>query len=118
MLYGTRVKLVLAESPDTALPGVKLALFDRDEGDPDDILVSGVTGEDGEVFLSYRSEQFTDLEDQPVWHTKSLPELYVVVYDVLGQVVHSTRKSAQPDQSHYSITVDIPRDLAIKYYLI
>ena len=118
MILATTVKLVLSESPDIPLPGVKINLYDRDQTSMDDFLVSGVTDEKGEARLVFDSDQYTDEDDSPAWRIESLPDLYVVVYAADGQVALSTREASQQDSLPSAITVRIPRPLAEKYHLI
>lgn len=118
MLLTTRVKLVLAETPTTPLAGVRVELYDRDQGDPDDRLGEGVTDAKGEVLFSYDSSLYTDTEDKPDWRIDSLPDLYVVVYDKAGQVVLSTRSEALENQLPKLITVPVGRELAEKHRLL
>ena len=76
MLLTTRMKLVLAGEPETPLPGVKVALYDRDEADPDDHLDTGVTDAQGEVLFKFDSERYTDAEDSPEAITRFEHPLY------------------------------------------
>ena len=112
MLLTTRVKLVLAETPTVGLPGVTVALYDRDIEDEDDHLGTETTDERGEALFSYDSSLYTDAEDQPDWKADSLPDLFVIVYDTQGQPVLSTRSEALQDQLPRLLTVPIPRALA------
>jgi hypothetical protein len=118
MILATTVKLVLSETPDISLPGVKINLYDRDQTSMDDYLVTGVTDEKGQVRLVFDSDRYTDEDDSPAWRIESLPDLYVVVYAADGQVALSTRKATQEDSMPSTITVQIPRLLAEKYKLI
>lgn len=52
MLLTTRVKLVLSSSPGTAIPGVKVSLYDRDIQNEDDFLATAVTDDHGEIYFS------------------------------------------------------------------
>ncbi len=67
MILATRIALVVAETPEIPLPGVKVALYDRDEHSMDDFLGTGVTDEKGEVRIAYESEAYNDEEDLPLW---------------------------------------------------
>lgn len=107
MLLTTRVRLVVAESPTTALPGVKVYLYDRDLNDQDDLLATGVSDEQGEILFSYNSETYTDAEDQELWRLESLPDLYVKVYNAHDQIVLSTFSETQTDKLPKLITVPI-----------
>ena len=99
MLLTTRVKLVLAESPATGIPGIKVELYDRDTNDKDDLLAAAVSDGEGEILFSYDSEQYTDAEDQELWRLDSLPDLYIVVYDSRDTVVLSTRSETLEDKA-------------------
>ena len=118
MLHATRVKLVLAETPETVLPGVRVALYDRDEHDQDDFLAEGVTDVQGEIFFSFQAYQYADLEDQPEWSIESLPDLYVVVYDAQDRQVLSTRQQTQTDRTPLLLTVPVKRELAQQHGLV
>jgi hypothetical protein len=118
MILATTIKLVLSESPDIPLPGVKINLYDRDQTSLDDYLVTGVTDDKGEAHLIFDSGQYTDEDDSPSWRIESLPDLYVVVYAANGQVAFSNRESTQVDSLPSTIVVHIPRPLAEKYRLI
>jgi hypothetical protein len=117
MILVTVVKLVIAETPDVTLPGVKINLYDRDSYSMDDYLVSGVTDEKGKARLVFDSEQYTDEDDAPAWRIESLPDLYVVVYAADGQVVLSTREATEQDSLPSWITVGIPRPLVERHHL-
>lgn len=118
MLLTTRVKLVLAESPTVGLAGVKVALFDQDIHDEDDLLGSGVTDAKGEYLFAYDSSLYTDTEDKDDWTIASLPDLYVVVYDGSGQVVLTTREQTRQDKLPKLLTIPISRELAEQRHLL
>lgn len=118
MLLTTRVRVVLAETPNLPLLGVQVALYDRDEGDADDHLGDGVTDDRGEILFSYDSDAYTDAEDKDDWRASSLPDLYVIVTDADGQVVLNTRDQALQDQLPRRLTVPIPRALAEQHGLL
>lgn len=112
MVFTMRVKLVLEDASETGLPGVRVALYDRDECDQDDFLSESISDEHGEAFFAFQSYQYADLEDQPEWAVKSLPDLYVVIYDDQDRQVLSTREQVQIDRLPLLITVRVPLDLA------
>ena len=118
MVLTTRVKLVLSSSPATGIPGVKVSLFDRDIQDEDDFLATAVTDDQGEIFFSFDSDQYTDAEEQELWRLESLPDLYVKVYDAYGQVVLSTRSETHEDKLPKLITVPISQELVEKHGLM
>jgi hypothetical protein len=118
MLLTTRVRLVLAESPTTGIPGTKVSLFDRDLNDQDDWLATAVTDEQGEILFSYDSEQYTDAEDQELWRLESLPDLYVKVYDAHDQVVLSTHSETLEDKLPTLITIPISQALVEEHGLM
>ena len=118
MLLTTRVRLVLADSPNMGISGVKVELYDRDINDADDLLATGVSDDQGEILISFDSEQYTDTEDQELWRLESLPDLYVVVYDSNDQVVLSTRSKTQADQLPKLITVPISQELVEEHSLL
>lgn len=118
MLLTTRVRLVVAESPTTAIPGIKVELYDRDLNDQDDLLAMAVSDEQGEILFSYNSEEYTDAEDQELWRLESLPDLYVIVYDAHNQVVLSTRSQTQEDRLPKLITIPISQVLVDQHGLI
>lgn len=123
MILVVRVKLVVVEEasdvlPGNILPGVKLALYDRDISDEDDFLASGVTGENGEARLVFDSDQYTDQEDQPAWRLDSMPDLYVKVYNHQGVEIYSTRDRTVDDRLPDLITVALPKELADQHHLL
>jgi len=118
MLLTTRVKLVLAEASESALAGVKVALYDRDLQDEDDLLGIGVTDDSGEVLFAFDSEKYTDAEDQPSWRVDALPDLYVLVYDKEDQALLSTRAQTQENKLPKRLVIPIDRELAEDYGLI
>lgn len=117
MLLTTRVRLVLAESPTVGIPGVKVSLFDRDIHDPDDFLATEVTDDQGEIFFSFDSEDYTDAEDKELWRLESLPDLYIKIYDAQDQVVLSSRSETQEDKLPSLITIPISQELLEKHGL-
>jgi hypothetical protein len=118
MLLTTRVKLVLAESPTTCIPGVKVELYDRDSNDEDDWLAAAISDDQGEILFSYDSEEYTDAEDQELWRLESLPDLYVKVYNTQDQVVLSTRSDTLEDKLPKLITVPISQELVDQHGLM
>jgi hypothetical protein len=118
MFVTIRMKLALDEAPEVPLSGVQVALYDRDENDPDDHLDSGVTDAQGEILFKFDSGRYTDAEDGPSWRLESLPDLYVVIYDAQGQRVHSTRPFFMRDALPKRFTITISRALAEENGLI
>lgn len=118
MLLTTRVRVVLAEDSSVRMPGVRVTLYDRDEGDPDDRLGDGMTDERGEILFSYDSAAYTDSEDKDDWRISSLPDLYVVVTAADGQTVLNLRDQALQNQLPRLITVPVPRALAEQHGLL
>jgi hypothetical protein len=118
MLLTTRVKFVLAESPTTGIPGVKVELYDRDSNDEDDLLATEVSDDQGEILFSFDSEEYADAEDQELWRLESLPDQYVKVYDAQGQIVLSTRSETLEDQLPKLITVPISQELVDQHGLM
>jgi hypothetical protein len=115
MLLATRVKFVLSENPKAGIPGVKVALFDRDIQDEDDFLATGMTDANGEIFFQFDSEQYTDAEDQPLWQQESLPDLFIIAYDAAGKQVFSTRSEAVQDQLIRVAIFPFTREQALAY---
>ena len=107
----TRIRLVRATDPQQGLPGVKVALFDRDIQDPDDHLSTGETDAAGEVLFKFDSDQYTDSEDSELWRIDSMPDLYVVIYNRSGEVILSTRSETQENKLPELITVPISEEL-------
>jgi hypothetical protein len=114
MILVTRLRVVLEQAPQIGIEGVRVALFERDEQDPDDFLMEGVTDGQGEVSFHYDSSLFTDQEDQPLWRAESLPELFVVIYSAKGEILYSTRSEAAPDALRRLILVALPQNLVEK----
>jgi hypothetical protein len=118
MILATRVKLVVAETPEIALPGVKVALYDRDHASMDDFLGEGVTDDKGELRFVFESEDYTDEEDLPLWKVDSLPDLYVMVYSSAGEVLLTTRQEVEANNLPQQLVVGVPHDLARSHGLI
>jgi hypothetical protein len=118
MILVVRVMLVTEEDRGRSLPGVRLALYDRDKTDADDFLAEGITGENGEAKLVFDSDQYTDQEDQPAWRLDSMPDLYVKVYNQEGQEIFSTRDQASQDKLPDQIVVALPKALVEQQRLL
>jgi hypothetical protein len=118
MILAVRIQLSVSGDRLMPLGNVNLALFDRDENDPDDFLAKGRTDERGEILLSFDSNRYTDREDQENWRIESLPDLYVVVYGAGGEAIHSTRAQTQIDKLPRVIQIMVPRELALEQGLI
>lgn len=118
MLLTARVRLVLEGSPEVRIPGVKVALYDRDIGDEDDPLGEDLTDDVGEILFGFEFDVYTDAEDRDMWRISSLPDLYVIVYDAAGEVVLSTRSQTRVDKLPRLFTVEVSRDLAEAHGLI
>ena len=118
MLLTTRIKLFVDEDPSIPIPNVKISLFDRDEGDEDDLLATEFTDEKGEIFFGFESYLYTDEEDKPEWRTDSLPDLYVIVYDSQGREVLSTRSQTDFDKLVREIPVPISVELINSHSLL
>ena len=117
MILATRVKLVLAENPANGLEGIKVSLYDRDIGDPDDLLGTDITDENGEILFSYDSSLFMDEDDLPDWKIESLPDLFIVVYSNKEEIVLSTRSEVVSDKLQRIITVPVSQALVDQYGL-
>lgn len=115
MRYTTTVKLVLAESPSSPIPNVRVALYDRDRFTPDDLLGAAETNADGEARFQYNTEAFADVDEAM---GGDMPELYAVVYDARDQVVTSTRSDAEVNLAQKRITIPIAREVALRHQLL
>lgn len=118
MILATRVKLVIAETPEIVLPGVRVALYDRDHASMDDFLGESVTNEKGEARFVFESEAYTDEEDLPLWKLDSLPDLYVMVYNPEGVVLLTTRQDVEVNNLPQQMIVGVPEELARQHGLI
>ena len=118
MILATRIKLVVAETPEIPLPGVKVVLYDRDEHSMDDYLGVAVTDEKGEARIAFESEAYADEEDLPLWKLDSLPDLYVMVYSPSGEVMLTTRQEVDWDNLPQQILVGVPEETARSFGLI
>ena len=114
MDYITTVRLLTSESR-TPLIGVKVALYDRDEHSPDDLLGTGKTSRIGEVDFRYSTRDFTDgplgLADDGkirLRDSDTTPDLYVIVYNANDEVVASTRDDTRDNfaAGHILILLD------------
>ncbi|MDB4948317.1 MAG: hypothetical protein JWM27_966 [Gemmatimonadetes bacterium] len=115
MFFTTVARVVVAEEPSRAVPGVKVSLFDRDSITPDDLLGTGTTGAEGEVRFDYNSKEFVDLDDRL---GGVFPELFAVVYGPDDQVMVSTRADAVDNTPRKQLTVSVPRDLLERHGLL
>lgn len=113
-----RIRLVLAEPSAPPLPAVKVALYDYDSDSHDDHLGDGITDAQGEVVIGYTTDDYVDAEDGPEWSIKSFPDLYVIVYDAVGQVALNTRDRVRPDEMPRILIVEIPRAVAEQHDLL
>ena len=104
MRYTTSVKVV-EEGSNRPVPGLQVALFDRDAFSPDDALGTGTSDEQGEVRFDYNSEQFVDLDDRL---GGVFPELYVVVSDAGGTQIVTTKADAISNTPRKQIPVPVP----------
>jgi len=104
-----RVKLVLAEEERVGLPGVKVALYDRDWQSEDDLLGTETTDDKGEIYFNFDERKYQDAEDGPNWRADSLPDLYVNLLDAQDKVVYSTRDQTQRDKMPALLTIPVPR---------
>ena len=111
MLLTARVKLFVAEKPESPIPNVKVSMYDRDEGDEDDLLATEMTDENGEIFFGFDSDLSTAIEAPPQWKTDSLPDLYVMVYDAQDRIVLSTREQTVEDKLVSIMEVAVSEEL-------
>jgi hypothetical protein len=65
MILAVRIQLTVPGNPPMSLANVRLALFDRDENDPDDF--GWALQHYGEILLSFDSDH-TDREDRKMAH--------------------------------------------------
>ncbi len=57
-------------------------------------------------------------KDLPLWKIDSLPDLYIMVYNADGEVIHSSREEAEENNLPQLITIDIPQDLVERHRLL
>lgn len=117
MKLALRVQLVLDENRKQVLPNVKVSLYDRDWKSADDLLGTGITDANGEIFFEFDEKKYKDDEDGPDWRIESLPDLYVNVYDAQNNVVYSTRDVVERDKFPKLLVVPIPRAIVEKHNL-
>jgi hypothetical protein len=118
MILAARIKLVIAETPEIPLAGVKVALYDRDERSMDDFLGTGTTNAMGEVRIAFESEAYADEEDLPAWRLDALPDLYVMVYSPDNTVILTTREEVDWNHLPEQIVVGVPEETARSHQLI
>lgn len=106
-----RVQLVLAEDSRKKLPGLKVALYDRDWKSEDDLLGTEVSDAKGEIFFEFDEKKYKDAEDGPDWRAESLPDLYVNLLDAQGKVVYSTRDVVERDRFPQILVVPVPEQI-------
>jgi hypothetical protein len=115
MRFTTTVKLVLKEEPNTVLPNVKVALFDKDTFTKDDPLGTAVTDQNGEALFEYTTEQFLDIDDRM---GTEFPDLYTIVYDSEDRIIVNTRTEVIHNTPRKRITVPIERGVAQEHHLV
>lgn len=103
--------MVVADRPDEAVAGARLALFDRDEFSEDDWLGSEVTDESGQAQFLFHTDQFRDTEDPGSYSLAGLPDLYVVVYDRGGNSIFTSRQEFRRNAIPREFIVTVPRAL-------
>jgi hypothetical protein len=115
MVYQTKVKLFVAESPAEWIPSAIVCLFDRDRLSRDDQLGMDITDSFGEATFRFSTADFLDVDDRI---GGVLPELYVRVYDSAGRCVITTRAGAERNTVPAVIRIPIERALAEQHRLI
>lgn len=118
MDYITTVRVLIAGSR-APLPGVKVALYDRDEHSEDDALGVGHTNQFGEVDFHYSTRDFADgilgTDDQGgvrMLGGDTVPDLYAVVYNKQDEIIVSTREQAIENKAALNILIEIDEDTA------
>ena len=114
MHFTTTVTLHTDETPSCPLPGIRVALFDRDLLSDDDPLGSALTDEQGDARFLFSAADFADLDDRI---RGAAPDLYVIVHDASGNVVLSTRAEAAENAAQKRINVRVPRGVAVQHSL-
>jgi hypothetical protein len=115
MVYETKVKLVVEDSPGEWIACAIVCLFDRDRLSRDDQLGMEITDSFGEATFRFSSEDFLDVDDRV---GGTLPELYIRVYDSAGACVVTTRAGAVRNAVPPLIRIGIERSLAERHKLI
>ncbi|HYW06965.1 MAG TPA: hypothetical protein VE913_08415 [Longimicrobium sp.] len=111
MEYSTQVKVV-DEATGRPLPGLAVALFDKDQFSRDDRLGSGATDAAGEVTFAYDDKHFSDVEDRI---SGSLPDLYCVVHAPDGSEAFSTRAETLDNTPRRQIVVAVPAEVVARH---
>lgn len=125
MNFLTTVELFIRETRQP-LPGIKVALYDRDRRSQDDLLGEVVTDRDGKAQFDFSTQDFVDrfglFDDTaftfPYFNLDNLPDLYVVIYNLQNEPIMSTRRRARENSVPITLPVSISRNLAIKHHLI
>ena len=113
-----RVQLVLAEDSRKKLPGLKVALYDRDWKSDDDHLGTEVSDAQGEIYFQFDEKKYKDSEDGPDWRAESLPDLYVNILNARGAVVYSTRDVVERDRFPKILVVPVPESILKQHNLL
>lgn len=113
-----RVQLVVANESNKVLPNLKVSLYDRDWQSDDDLLGTGVTDANGEIYFQFDEKLYQDEEDGPAWRIDSLPDLYVNVHDSQDHVVYSTRDVVARDKFPKLLVVPVPRAIVEQFKLL
>ena len=120
--YITTVRLLERESR-RPLGNVKVELFDRDEHSPDDSLGVARTNKFGEATFRYSTRDFADSplggDDSRIKlrNQDTVPDLYPVVYNGVGEVVISKRDEATQNNAALHILVLIDAALVQQHQL-
>jgi hypothetical protein len=115
MVYETKIKLFVAESPAEWIASAIVCLFDRDRLSSDDQLGMEITDTFGEATFRFAAADFLDVDDRI---GGALPELYVRVYDSAGECVLTTRAGAERNAVPELIRIPVDRALAERHRLI
>lgn len=113
--YSTTIKLFVDGSPNEWLSCAIVYLYDRDRISRDDFLGMEITNEFGEASFSFRSGEFTDVDDRV---GGVLPELYIKVFGRDDRLVLSTRAVARRNEVPSLIRIGVDRDLAREHGLL
>lgn len=123
MDFITTVRVLVKETEKPVI-GVRVALFDRDQNSPDDLLGIGTTNSFGEVDFRYRTGDFADglgrISDDgfKLLNRDIVPDLYVIVYNRSDEPIVSTRDETVENKAALHLLVYIDQQAARDHQLL
>lgn len=100
---------VTTKEGNVAIPGLKIQVWDKDLGNIDEYLGDTITDDLGEFTIEFTEADFTH------WGKEEKPDVYFIVTNKKGAVIHSTEETvkweSRKDEIFY---IRIPKDVLDK----